>query len=487
LRYQRNNMNLTLRAFATAIICLSIIQSTYALPTSGPLKTNFDSINTITTGVPFLRINNDTRGGGMGDVGIAMSPDANGARINGAKMGFLDKDFGVGINFTPWLRGLASDIYLADLSGYVRIKNVQAIHASIRFFSLGEIQLTDDQGVNGPKINPQELAFDLGYSRRLSKVFSMGATIRAIYSNLSTQAFSTSASSKPGVAASGDLSMMVDKVFETKKGLVKHELLWGMNISNIGSKISYRDQQVRDFIPTNLGMGFGYKLHADPKKIHTFGVYVDFNKLLVPTPIQASIYDSFDNKGKVIKDGAGRDVIKQQYDQNRNGIPDYKEQGVIGAMFTSFADAPGGAAEELREITTQIGLEYFYKNIFGIRTGYFYEDGTKGGRQFLTVGATVHYSVASLHVSYLVPTTNQRTPLDNTFRFSLSFDMAKGEFKKATNAEPTEAGAPAELEKTKPNRRLKGRADQNKQLDAPKSTPPIEGTPIEKRIDTKDN
>jgi hypothetical protein len=417
-------------------------------------------INTITTAVPFLRITGDTRSGGMGDVGIAISPDANGAQLNGAKMAFIEPDYGVGLSFTPWLKSLVGDIYLANLDGFYKIKDNyggQTIHASLRYFSLGNIQYTDDQGNNTIQVHPNEFYLDGGYSRKLGNIASIGATLRFIYSNIAPNAGTQTESVKPGIAGAADISTLVDKIFDNKgKGDLRHELLWGLCISNIGSKMTYTSNVTKDFLPCNLGIGFGYKLHLDPKDDNTVGVYADFNKLLVPTPSQ----------------GVG----------GTSQSPDYYElsqkqanESPITAIITSFYDAPHGATEELKSIATQVGAEYWYKKMFGLRMGYFYEDPTKGNRNFMTVGASIKYSVATLHMSYLVPTTSQRNPLDNTFSFSLAFEFNKGGLKKkAADAAPTDGSAAPPTTDAPKGKKFGKKPDTNPQQPA---TPPSDPDP----------
>ena len=403
--------------FVLILVSLAVANASF-----GQKLSNGQTINTITTAVPFLRIAGDTRSGGMGDVGIAISPDANGAELNGAKMAFIENDYGAGLSFTPWLRSLVGDIYLANLTGFYRIKDKsggQTIHASLRYFSLGNIQYTNEQGENTIQAHPNEFFIDAGYSRKIGDIASIGATLRFIYSNIAPNAAAgtNTEAPKPGIAGSADISVLVDKTFANKgTGNMRHELLWGLVISNIGSKMSYTSVQTKDFIPANLGIGFGYKLHLDSKDDNTVGIYADFNKLLVPTP----------------NDTSGMHGLGYKLSDHQKG------ESPITGLVTSFYDAPGGATEELRSISAQVGIEYFYKKMFGLRVGYFYEDPTKGNRNFLTVGASIKYSVATLHVSYLVPTTNQRNPLDNTFSFSLAFQFDKGGLKKkATDAAPT--------------------------------------------------
>ncbi len=350
---------------------------------------------TITTAVPFLRINPDARAGGMGDIGIATPADANGLYANPAKMAFVPDDYGFALSFSPWLKALVNDIYLASLNGYYKVKKEQVISASLRYFSLGNIQFTDQNGTNTQQFMPREFAVDVHYSRKLGNYFSIAASLRYIYSNLASGQSVGGALVKPGQAGSGDISWYFHKTFKEGEP-IQHEFSCGMDISNIGSKMSYTSSVVKDFIPTNLGIGLGYTCYLD--KHNSVGVYSDINKLLVPTP--NSKYDTVNNTYF------------------------YREESSIKGMFTSFGDA--SASQELKSFTLSIGAEYFYDKKFGVRFGYFYEPVAAGGRQFLEAGLTVKYSVVGLHFSYLIPTTILRNPLDNTLRFSLLFNFAKG-------------------------------------------------------------
>lgn len=384
-------------------------------------------INTVTTAVPFLRISGDSRSGGMGDVGIAVSGDANAAQLNGARMAFVENDYGVGLSFTPWLQSLVGDIYLTNLTGYYKVKDVQTIHASLRYFSLGMVQYTDENGANTIQVHPNEFYLDAGYARKLGKIASVDATLRFIYSAIAPNAGTATESVKAGIAGAADISAMVDKTFDNKgKGNLTHELLWGICISNIGSKMTYTSNTTKNFLPANLGIGFGYKLHLDAKDVNTVGVYADFNKLLVPTP----------NQGVGGTPGSPNGYTMSTQQANEDPIT-----GIV----KSFYDAPGGAIEEARSIISQVGVEYYFKKMFSLRTGYFSESVYKGGRQFMTIGAGIKYSVATLHLSYVIPTTTQHNPLDNTFSFSLAFEFKKGGLKK----KPADA-APASEESNAP-------------------------------------
>jgi hypothetical protein len=353
-------------------------------------------INTVTTAVPFLRINPDARSGGMGDVGIATSADANATFFNPAKLVFSDKKLGLSLDYAPWLRNLGiTDIFITHFAGYYKLDDYQALHTSFKFFSLGNITFTDYLGNINGQFNPRELALDVGYNRKLGKYVGLGVGLRYIYSNLASGQQVDNTPIKAGHAIGSDISFAFEKPISLK-GDKSSVISTGLAITNIGSKISYTsDALEKDYIPTNLGVGVGYRFM--PNKSNEIGIYADINKLMVPTP----------------------DTV----DSDNNGILDFKEKSPIGGMFSSFADAPGGAKEEFKEFMYSTGLEYWYDKQFGARVGYFHEATTKGNRKYFTAGVSVKYSVFGLDFSYLVPTSNRRNPLDNTFRFSLKFDF----------------------------------------------------------------
>jgi len=393
------------RIFAVLIpLCLVVLQGN----SQTGIKTDNGLINTVTTAVPFLRINPDARAGGMGDMGIASPTDANGLYMNPAKMAFIENDYGFSMGFTPWLKALVNDIYLANLTGYYKVKKMQTIAVSLRYFSLGNIQFTDQNGNNLNQFRPNEFAIDVHYARVLGKYFSIAASLRYIYSNLAGGQQVSGLPVTAGQAGSGDISWFFKKMYnENNEKKFQHLFSCGMYVSNIGSKISYTSSTVKDFIPTNLGIGVGYTVDID--KHNSLGIYCDANKLLVPTP--DTIHDPLTYAYK------------------------YREESSIEGIFSSFS-APGGFSEEMRQITISAGGEYFYNKQFGIRTGYFYEPYTNGGRQYLTAGLTVKYSIVTLHFSYLIPTTIIRNPLDNTLRFTLVFDFMKGGVKKNPDNSP---------------------------------------------------
>jgi len=368
-------------------------------------------LNTITTAVPFLSISPDSRSGGMGDLGVATSPDVNSMYWNPAKYAFMDDKMGASVCYTPWLRTLVPDISLSYLSGYYKFDNDkdknQVIAGSLRYFSLGDISFTDNAGNSTGQFRPNEFAFDLAYAQKLSKRWSGSMAARYIYSNLTGGTFVSGVATHPGTSVAADISTFYqnkDIVISEKKTTVG----FGVNISNIGSKISYSGATGnKDFIPTNLRVGSSITTALDEYNSISFSL--DMNKLLVPTP---PIYAT-DSSGapKVVN---GEYVILSGKDPNR---------GVASGILGSFTDAPGGLKEELREITYSFGLEYWYAKQFALRTGYFYEDPTKGDRQYFTVGVGLKYNVFGLDFAYLVP-DKQRNPLQNTLRFSLSFNLA---------------------------------------------------------------
>jgi hypothetical protein len=351
--------------------------------------------NAVTSAVPFLRITPDARGGAMGDVGLATTVDPNGMHYNQSKLAFAEKKVSISATYTPWMRNLGlNDVYLAYLSAYVKLDKLQALGFGLRYFSLGDIEFTDENGQSLGQGRPNEFEITGAYSRKLTDKLSAGVGAKFIYSNLATGRSVAGNEIKPGIAGAADLSMTYKTPLHITN--LKSDFTLGIAITNLGSKITYTNSVNRDFIPTNLGVGFAWRLNLDEYNTLTFTT--DFNKLLVPTP-------------------------RPDIDENHNGIPDYKELSPVRGVFTSFGDAPGGFKEELKEITTGLGLEYWYDDQFAVRMGYFYEDYSKGNRKYFSVGLGVKYNIFGLNFSYLVPTTNQRNPLDNTLRFSLLFDI----------------------------------------------------------------
>jgi hypothetical protein len=360
---------------------------------AGTVKIYSQELNAIQTVVPFLSIAPDSRAGAMGDAGVATSPDAYSQHWNPAKFAFIDGKAGVGISYSPWLRNLVPDINIAYLTGYYRIDEKQVASGSLLYSSLGDVPFTDDFGYLERTFKPNELAFDLGYSRIFAENFSGGIAFRFIYSNLTGGSYSGGDATKPGISFAADISGYYHKDINmfSKDG----ELAFGLNFSNIGSKMSYSDGQTSDFIPMNMRLGGAGTINFD--KFNRLTLAIDFNKLLVPTP---PIY----NNDMEIIDGKDPNV------------------GVPVAIFQSFYDAPGGFKEEIREITSSIGLEYWYNNQFALRTGYFHENESKGNRKYFTAGAGFRLKGFTIDFSYLMPTVSNH-PLARTLRFSLTFDI----------------------------------------------------------------
>ncbi len=352
-----------------------------------------DRVNTVNTAVPFLRITPDSRAGAMGDAGIAVSPDANANFHNPSKLAFAEKDLGISVTYTPWLRALVNDIYLGYLSGHYRIDELQSVGLSMRYFSLGNIQFTDRNGENIGESNPNEFSLDASYSRKLSDQFSTGLTLRFIYSNLAAGQQVSGVSVKPATAASADISFYYNEEFELSEKPATFSA--GLNISNLGNKITYTESAIKDFLPANLGLGTNLAIDVDDYNELSFAF--DVNKLLAPTPTEKLSSDS--------------------------STLAYRTKSVPSGVLGSFSDAPGGFQEELREFTLSMGAEYWYNEQFAVRAGYFWEHATKGNRKFFTAGLGVKYSVFGLDFAYIVPTSSQRHPLDNVMRFTLKFDF----------------------------------------------------------------
>ena len=372
-------------------------------------------LNTITTAVPFLLISPDSRAGGMGDAGCASTVDINSIHWNPAKLGFAEKQMGIGVSYTPWLRALVPDINLAYLSGYYRMKKAGTIGVALRYFSLGDITFTDINGNTTGQFRPNEFSIDVAYATKLGKNFSAGGAMRYINSNLTGGTFVDGSSTRPGRSFAVDISGMY-KTEKVKIGDKKAVVGFGLNISNIGAKMSYSDRGGKnnsDFIRINMRLGSSLAINVDEYNSILF--VADINKLLVPTPpiYKRKINPITGQPEGVDYDANGDPIILAGKDPKR-GIA----EGILG----SFNDAPGGAKEELREINYSLGMEYWYNKLFAIRMGYFYEHPTKGNRQYFTLGAGVKYNVFGLDFAYLIP-TQQRNPLENTLRFSLTFDF----------------------------------------------------------------
>lgn len=351
------------------------------------------SENAIEYAVPFLIIAPDSRAGAMGDAGVATSPDYNSMHWNAAKYAFIESDMGLSVSYTPWLRNLIGDIDLAYVSAFKRIDQRQTVAATLLYFSLGEIQFTNDNGELLNVHKPNEFSVDVAYARSFSDNISGGIAFRYIRSDITGGAYAGSTETKAGNAVAADVSMYYvnDRIKLAQKNST---LSFGLNISNIGSKLSYTDIE-KDFLPTNLKLGLAYLINIDD--FNSLTLAIDLNKFLVPTPPD---YDSLN-------------VIVAGYD------PDVS---VPQGMIQSFYDAPGGFSEEMHEIKYSIGAEYWYAKQFAVRGGYFTENENKGNRKYFTAGVGLKFNVFTFDFSYLI-STQQNHPLDKTMRFTLGLDF----------------------------------------------------------------
>lgn len=354
------------------------------------------TINVVTTAVPFLRISPDARSGGMGDLSLATSADAASSYFNLGKVPFNTSPGGMNVTYTPWLKRLVNDVYLASVAGYYKLDDNQAISASLRYFSLGSIQFTDAFGNPLQTANPREMGIDLGYSRKLSDKLGLGVGLKYIYSNLA----SGYSNYKAGTSVAGDIGLYYNGQNEAGQGWS-----FGAALTNLGAKIGYTNNaSEKDYIPANLGLGTTYTRVFDESNKITFGI--DINKLLVPTP---PVFKDPNNP-------TAEDTAK---------LYAYRNRSVISSWTSSLGDAPGGFSEELKEIQISAGMEYWYNNQFALRAGYFYENKYKGNRRYFTTGVGIKYNIFGLNFSYLVPSGsgNTQNPLSNTLRFSLVFDF----------------------------------------------------------------
>lgn len=356
-----------------------------------------DDVNPIQTAMPSLNIAPDARAGGMGDAGVATAPDVYSQHWNAAKYAFSPSKAGFGISYTPWLRKIINDIALVYGVGYYKLgnENNQALSASIRYFSIGDVKVvTDLNDFNGVVLSPNELAIDLAYSRKLTETFSGAVTVRYIRADYTGASEETSV----GNAFAADISGYNESYIRT--GSSESLLSFGFNISNIGTKISTNGDSRNEFLPTNLRLGAS--LMYPVNEVSTISFSADLNKYLVPTP-------------PVKKEGETNDEFSKR-------MADYRDINPIAGIFKSFGDAPGGFSEEMKEIAWSLGAEYDYNDKFRLRTGYFHENKMKGNRQYLSFGAGFKLSAFQLDVAYLLATA-QQNPLDQTLRFSLGFDI----------------------------------------------------------------
>lgn len=377
----------------TLVLSLMLLMT---LSASAQLKKT-DIFNPVYTAVTSQTIAPDARAAGMGDVGVATDPDVNSQYWNPAKYPFTISRAGVSLNYTPWLRQLVNDMYLANLVGYYRIGDFSAVSTSLRYFNMGEVTMKESiGGSNGMTINPYEMSFDVAYSLLLSEKFSIAAGLRWIYSDLT---YDYSSETTPGSAFAADIAAYYQNYINI--GQRECQLGIGLNISNIGSKINFGSDTNSEFIPTNMRLGASLMIPVD--EYNRFSVAADANKLLVPTrPIQGENESQVDYDARLQKD--------------------YYDVSSIAGIFKSFGDAPGGFKEELQEVGWSLGGEYTYNDKFSLRAGYHHESETKGNRKYFTVGAGFKMSAFSLDAGYVIATAKSN-PLDQTLRFTLTFDM----------------------------------------------------------------
>ena len=376
-------------------IVIALIVAAVSLQTKAQDKQNM--FNPVNTSVTSQSIAPDARAAGMGDVGAATDPDVNSQYWNPAKYPFCISRAGVALNYTPWLRQLVSDMDLVYMAGYYRIGDYSAVSGSLRYFSLGEVQTSSDmEGSGDMTIKPYEMSLDLGYSLMLSETFSLGAAVRWIYSDLT---YDYTEDTSPGSAFAADISCYYQNYINI--GQRECQLGLGLNISNIGSKISFGGDDNSEFIPTNMRLGASLMIPID--EFNRLTIAADANKLLVPTyPQQEEGESTEDYQERVQKD--------------------YYDVSSISGIFKSFGEAPNGFKEELQEIQWSLGAEYVYNDKFSLRAGYHHESENKGNRKYFTAGAGFRMNVFSLDAGYVMATAKSN-PLDQTLRFTLTFDM----------------------------------------------------------------
>ncbi len=375
-----------------ALMLCSVKVVSQALPTGQEIR-----YNPIVTAVPFLTIAPDAQHAAMGSTGAASTPGINAQFWNPAQYVFTEEEYGMSLTYTPWLRLLAKDIHMGYLTYYTQIGEDQAFGSSLRFFSMGNIELTDDNGSLLTEIRPQELALDFSFSRKLTERLAGGIVFRLIRSDLVEGIGEESYT--PGKAAAVDVSFFYNNILKSDSG--KHFISAGINLSNIGSKISYDEGQTKSFLPANLRLGAGYTNFLS--ELHRLSFFLDLNKLMVPSPLQKS-YTTETGNIVLVNNNTGKSVI--------------------GSLFSSFADAPGGAAEELKEINISFGTEYCFDQRFALRAGYFYESPEKGNRNLLTAGIGVWYNFLSFDLAWLFPIKGN-SPLANTVSFTVNFYPSK--------------------------------------------------------------
>jgi hypothetical protein len=425
------------KIFQTIILSSFIVFSFMLKLNAQGIDADKFQVNTLTTAVPFLMITPDARSAGMADVGVSNGFDVFSSYWNVSKLAFAEEKSAIGFAYTPWLSQITNDMYLANMSWYQKINQDFTLTSSFRYFSLGEINFTDQNGGSLDPGNPNEFALDFGAAYGIGKNFSLGMAFRYIFSNLAS-GYGPQNDIKPGQSFAADISALI-KFPDINISDKKSDIYLGINISNIGNKMDYGGPQgQKSFLPTNLKIGPSWDIQLD--KYNSLVISADFNKLLVPTP---PVYAS-DVPGSGVTSGTSEDIIVSGMDPDR---------GVINAMFTSFSDAPGIVSyndingtynvesgsvfkEEMSEFQWSVAAEYWYgePKIFAFRAGYFFESPTKGNRKYVSFGAGFRYKVLQIDLSYLIPTV-QNNPLANTLRLDLIFNLDKSKQKQPSSEE----------------------------------------------------
>ena len=385
----------------SVVLLIILVSSTFSVQAQNLLG----QTRPLSTAVPFLSIAPDARSAAMGDVGVALAPTANSNYWNAATLAFTENQYGFSLSYSPWLRKLVNDMFLAYLSGYYKLDDKQTVGFALRYFSLGDISFTDVLGFPIKDFTPREFSFSGSYSRKLSERFGIAVSGRFIYSNLSAGIILPNLQeAKAGITGAVDIGAYYTNS-DIQIGENAATLSFGLNISNIGAKISYSNDNEQDFIPTNFRIGSAFTMDLDPLGRNALTFALDFNKLMVPTPPE------LDSVGNIVSGTNPRD------------------RSVLSGVFGSFTDAPDGFSEELQEITTSVGLEYSYRDqygndVFAARAGYFNEHENKGDRKYFTLGAGINYRNFGLDVAYLIPQSqSNNNPLAETLRFTLSLDF----------------------------------------------------------------
>lgn len=405
--YNSNNL---MKKYALALLTLTIYNFSFAQETI-----IFDNQSkVITTGVPFLLIAADARAAGMGDIGVATSVDAFSQQWNQSKYAFSESKSGIGVSYTPYLSKLVNDIFLGNVSYFNRINEGSAFAVSFKYFSLGEIELVQDENSNPLIAKPNEMTIDASYALRLGTQFSMAVGLRYLRSDLKIQALDNSAEAASSVAA--DISgfyQSEEQAYDSFNGRTR----LGFAIQNIGPKIKYDDAGRESFLPTTLRLGGGFDFIFD--EYNTLALTGEVTKLLVPSPPVMGFVD-LDGDGKQATDGSEPAIIVEGKSQDVN---------FLKGMFQSFSDAPGGFSEELKEFTWALGAEYQYQDSFAFRAGYFNESDEKGARKFFALGAGFKYTTINIDMSYLFSASKVQSPLENTLRFSLTFNFGDNTYR----------------------------------------------------------